>query len=392
MARKRGNNEGSIHRLPSGSFRAQVTLQGKRLGYTALTRRECQEWLKKILRQVDDGLLFADTKVTLKEFMNNWLVSTKAAKRQSTWSHYEQVNRIYILPRLGQKKVSELRPEHIQDFYNYLQDQGIGDYTILKIHNVLHGALEQALKMGILARNPVDLAHPPKEPNTEMTILTESQVSQFLIAVMNHRWQALFHLAITTGARQMELLGLKWSDLDWQRQTLKIERQLIRPDGSGIKFSAPKTRLGKRSVALGSKTIELLRKHYERQKDEIRAAGDKWQEHGLIFTTSLGGPIHPRNLLRDFKIILKHAGLPIIRFHDLRHTAASLMLNNNIAPIIVSRRLGHAKASITLDIYGHLIPSLQTEVAEKIDELITPIPVVTQGVNIAQQVPDTSSS
>jgi len=336
--------------------------------------------------------VLVDTQITLNEYLINWLGTIKSAKSHSTWSHYEQVIRIHILPKLGQVKVYELKPEQIQALYSHLQGKKVGAYTILKIHTVLHSALQQAVKMGMLGRNPVSLTHPPKEPNTEMATLSESQVSQLLIAAMNHRWQALFHLAITTGARQMELLGLKWSDLDWQQQTLKIERQLVRPDGSGIQFSAPKTRFGKRSVALGSKTIELLRKHYERQQDERKVAAEKWVEHGLIFTTSLGGPIHPRNLLRDFKIILKHAGLPIIRFHDLRHTAASLMLNNNIAPIIVSRRLGHAKASITLDIYGHLISSLQTEVAEKIDELITPIPVMTQDVNIAQQVTDISSS
>jgi integrase len=225
----------------------------------------------------------------------------------------------------------------------------------------------------------------------EMTILNESQVSQLMVAVINHRWEALFHLAIVSGAREMELLGLKWTDLDWIKQTLKIERQLVRPDARGEMFSAPKTRLGKRTIALGSKTIEMLRKHYERQQDERRAAGEAWKEYGLIFTTSNGTPIHPRNLLRDFKKLLSDAGLPIIRFHDLRHTAASLMLNSNIPPIVVSRRLGHAKASITLDVYGHLIPSMQTEAAEKIDELVTPIPVTAQLLDAKKSTSDAPS-
>jgi integrase len=125
----------------------------------------------------------------------------------------------------------------------------------------------------------------------------------------------------------------------------------------------------------------VLRAHYDRQQGERLAAGEKWQEHGLIFTTSLGTPIHPRNLLRDFKKLLRDAGLPTIRFHDLRHTAASLMLNNNIPSIVVSRRLGHAKASITLDVYGHLIPSMHTEVADKIDELMMPIAVQLNKIN-----------
>jgi integrase len=391
MAKRRGNHEGSIHQLPSGTFRAQVTLQGQRLSFTAHTKRLCQDWLKNTNRQIDDGLLLVDTKITLNEYLNNWLISTKSSKRHSTWAHYEQVTRSYILPRIGQVKVKDLRPEHIQGLYNYLLEQRVGEFTVLKIHTVLHSALQQAVRMGIIGRNPASLTNPPKEPDTEMAILNESQVSQFLIAAMTHRWEGLFHLAIVTGARQMELLGLKWTDLDWLRQTLKVERQLVRPNGSGVQFSSPKTKFGKRSIALGSKTIDVLRKHYERQQVERIAAGEKWQEHGLIFTTSQGRPINPRNLLRDFKTILRNAGLPDIRFHDLRHTAASLMLNNNIPPIVVSRRLGHAKASITLDIYGHLIPSMQIEAAEKIDELITPILMAPKIVDIQQNVPGTPS-
>ena len=179
------------------------------------------------------------------------------------------------------------------------------------------------------------------------------------------------HLAVSTGMRQMEILGLKWTDLDWLKKTLKVERQLVR--GEGVKFSQPKTRYGRRTVVLGDRTIEILRRHYERQNEERKKSGESWTEHGLIFTMANGSPIHFRNLMRDFKNLLKAAGLPEIRFHDLRHTAASLMLNHGIPVIVVSRRLGHARPSITLDIYGHLIPGMQEEAALMIDELITPV-------------------
>ena len=384
MSRKRANNEGTVYKLPSGRWCAQLSLEGRRMSKTFNTQKEGLDWIRKTRGQIDDGLNYASTKITLGEYMNNWLTSTKSAKRTSTWSHYEQVTRSYIVPRLGKIKIKDLRPEHIQGFYNQLVQQEIGIYTILKIHTVLHSALHYAAKLGMVNRNSASFTQPPKEPATEMTILNESQVSQFLITAMTHRWEALFHLAIVTGARQMELLGLKWTDLDWVRQTLKVERQLIRPNGNGVGFSAPKTRLGKRSIALGGRTIEVLRAHYERQQVERLAAGEKWKENGLIFTTSQGGPIHPRNLLRDFKKLLRDAGLPAIRFHDLRHTAASLMLNNNIPPIVVSRRLGHAKASITLDVYGHLIPSMQTEVADKIDELIMPVSVQLKKTDVSR--------
>lgn len=161
--------------------------------------------------------------------------------------------------------------------------------------------------------------------------------------------------------RQMELLGLKWADLDWNKQTLKVERQLERSTIDQVKFVQPKTNNGRRSLALGDQTITAMRRHYGRQNEERKAAGERWSEYGLIFTTKTGTPINYRNLVRDYKLLLQNAGLPSIRFYDLRHTAASLMLNHGIPVIVVSRRLGHAKPSITLDVYGHMFPSIAAE-------------------------------
>jgi integrase len=375
MAKKRGHNEGSIYRRQNGTWSVQATLQGHRLSCTFKTQRECQEWLKKIRGQIDEGMTLSTTKIVLGDFLSSWLTSTKTSKGRSTWRHYEQLTRTYIVPSLGKIKVRDLRPEHIQAFYNRLFEHQVGVYTIRKIHIILHSALQQAVKTGMIERNPAGFVQPPKEPASEMAILNESQVSQLLIAAQGTRLEALIHLAVISGARQMELLGLKWSDLDWVKQTLKIERQLLKPNGEGVKFSSPKTRHGKRSITLGAKTIEILRKHYEQQQAKQRKAGEMWKEYGLIFTTRFGTPLSPRNLLRDYKKLLHNAGLPPIRFHDLRHTAASILLNQGVPVIAVSRRLGHAKASITLDIYGHLIPTMQTEVAEMIDDLVMPVTV-----------------
>jgi integrase len=375
MAMKRGNSEGSIYKRSNGTWSVQVTLQGRRLSHTFKTQRECHEWLKKIRGQIDDGMTLASTKTSLGEFLTGWLTSTKTSKGRGTWQHYEQLIRTYIIPNLGGIKVRDLRPDHIQAFYNRLFDEHVGVYTIRKVHTTLHSALQQAAKTGFIGRNPVSYAQPPKEPDIEMDILNGSQVSRLLIAAQGHRLEALFHLAVISGMRQMELLGLQWNDLDWIKQTLKIERQLLKPDGDGVKFSAPKTRYGKRSIALGTKMIEILRKHYEHQQADQLKACEAWKEYGLIFTTINGTPIHPRNLLRDYKKLLHDAGLPPFRFHDLRHTAASILLAQGIPVITVSRRLGHARASITLDIYGHLIPTIQDEVAELIDDLVMPMAV-----------------
>ncbi len=373
MTKKRGNNEGSISRRPSGAWRAQVTLNGRRLSFTADSRRECQDWLKKTIHQIDDGLTFANTKITVEEFLSEWLSSSKTSMRPRTWAHYQQVTRTYIAANLGKIKVRDLRPDHIQKFYNGMLEKGVGVYTVLKIHTVLHSALSHAVKTGLMGRNPASLTILPQEPHEEMQILDESQVCQMLVAAHGSRLETLLHLAVVTGMRQMELLGLKWTDLDQVNQTIRVERQLARPDKDGVKFASPKTKFGKRTLALGTTTTTVLRAHYENQVRERKAVGGIWNEHGLIFPNSLGGPIHPHNLLRDFKKVLRLAGLPIIRFHDLRHTAASLMLNHGVPVTVVSRRLGHSKPSVTLDIYGHLIPSMQVEAAEKMDELVLPV-------------------
>jgi integrase len=373
MAKIRGKNEGTIHKRENGTWRAQISLEGQRLSFTGKSRRECQDWLKKVNGQIDNGLTFASSLVVLGDFLKEWLENTKASNRQATWSQYEQLIRSYVLPHLGKTKLKDLRPDHVQSLYNQLLASGTGTHTVIKIHTLLHTALEHAIRLGLVNRNVTNATIPPKEPAKEMKILDESQISQLLVAAIGTRLEAILYFAVTTGMRQMELLGLKWSDLDWSKQTIKVERQLVRPDRGEAQFSQPKTRNGRRTVALGDRTIAVLRKHYDVQFQERKQAGERWTDHGLVFATKFGTPIHPRNLLRDFKILLKEAGLPEIRFHDLRHTAASLMLNHNIPVIVVSRRLGHAKPSITLDIYGHLIPSMQAEVAQKIDDLVSPV-------------------
>lgn len=373
MAKKRGHGEGSIYQRSNGRWRAQVLLDGERLNFSAQTRRECVEWLKKTITRIDEGLTYENTLLTLREFMHDWLTSSKASWRRTTWHQYRYVTRKFIDPALGHIKLSELRPRGIQELYDRSLEDGVGIQSVSKLHTVLHSALSYAVKTGILGQNPANPTIPPVPPTKEMDILDEFQVNQLLITAKGHRLEALLHLAVTTGMRQMELLGLKWGDLDWDRQSIVVQRQLARRSYDGRQFVAPKTKAGRRMIALGSLTIEALKDNYDRQLAERCAAGDGWTEHGLIFPTSVGTPVSPRNLLRDFRKLLRRAGLPRIRFHDLRHTSASLMLNHGVPLIVVSRRLGHARPSITLDIYGHLIPSMGAEAAEKIDTLVAPV-------------------
>ena len=167
-------------------------------------------------------MTFASTKITLAAFLADWLMNIKPARSPSTWTKAEQICRTYLIPNLGPMKIRELRHEQIQKLYSSLMDKGIGDYTIIKTHQVLHAAVQQAAMTGMINRNPASYAQPPREPATEMAILNESQVGHLLVAAKGHRWEALYHLAIVTGMRQMEHLGLKWTDLDWMHQTLIV--------------------------------------------------------------------------------------------------------------------------------------------------------------------------
>lgn len=208
-----------------------------------------------------------------------------------------------------------------------------------------------------------------------MQVLDENQVSQFLIAARQSQYYCLYHLAITTGMRLGELFGLKWDDLQWNRGVLHLQRQVQKVPGQGWSFVEPKTASGRRTIKLGEGTLQALREHKAHQDLIMQNAGPLWQEFGLVFTSSRGTPLDPSNLRIDFNRILKMAGLPKIRIHDLRHTAASLLLNHNVSVIVVSRMLGHSKPSTTLDIYGHLLSEMQWEAAETMDKIVTPIPV-----------------
>lgn len=375
--KKRLHNEGSIYKRSNGTWRAQVTLEGGRLSFSGKSQRECREWIKDILDQADQGMTYDSAQVTLGQFLQDWLVSTESTIRVSTFKQYTQITNQYLIPFLGNIKLIDLKSEHIQNRYNMMVEKGYGLRTIQLTHSVIHRALVQAVKLGLISRNPDDATTPPKPKKKEMRFYDQDQSQKLLITAQANqdKYFPLYYLAIATGMRQAELLGLKWSDLDWEQGSLRVQRQLTRRKAGGFELTAPKTKAGNRKISLGSGTLMVLREHQQAQFKLMQEEIGKWQDQDLIFTTTIGTPTDKYTLLKSFKKLCREAGLPEIRFHDLRHTAASLMLNNGIPVIVVSRRLGHARPSITLDVYGHLIPSKQQEAAEIMDELLTPISV-----------------
>ncbi|MEX1071768.1 MAG: tyrosine-type recombinase/integrase [Anaerolineales bacterium] len=377
MAIRRGKKEGTIYKRPNGKWRAQLSVDGRRLSFTCKSQSECLRWLREMNQKISSGFSFKSSKLSYGEFLSSWLSTVEAQLRRSTVIQYAQIVKHYIAPDLGRLKLGDLNADKIQRLYDSLIRKGKSRRTVQLVHAVVHRSLNQAVRLGLLHLNPDDATSPPKPQEKEMRTLDQEQVQRFLLRAMNKGLKdfAFYFFLLATGVRQGEVLGLKWDDIDFGKRTVKIVRQVKRFPGGGFEFVPPKTKNGYRTIKLGKETVQILQKHYASQLDEKAAVGSDWKEHGLIFPSRAGTPLNPNNVVRAYRLLLHEAELPVVRFHDLRHTAASLMLNNGIDVFVVSRRLGHAKASITLDVYGHLLANNQERSADMLEELINPISV-----------------
>lgn len=363
-----------MNQLPSGSWRAQVSLKGKRLSYTSKNQQGARDWLRKIKDQIDQGLTYDDERTTVGKFLEGWLATKKGELRLATYEQYSWVSRLYLQPYLGKIRLKDISSGQVQNFYDQLAKAGKGVRSIKVAHAVLHECLEQAKNLGLIARNPTEFSSIPKQEKKKINIWTEDQVLKFLGFIRGHRNEHLYHLALATGMRRGELLGLKWQDVDWKNQKLLVSRQCFHPRGGGFIFQEPKTKLGRRVVRLGSGLIEQLRGQLYNIDLMRKISKNRWQENDLIFPSILGTPQGDRNLTHEFQELVKLSGLPVIRFHDCRHTAASIMLTHGIQPAIVAGMLGHSMA-ILLSTYTHYLPDTQAEAAQLMSDITSPMQV-----------------
>jgi integrase len=377
--KKRGQNEGSIYfHNKSKSWCAQISLEGKRISKYFKIKTEARAWIKETLDQIDNGLTFKGANSTVKQFLSEWIIAVTPNLAPTSARDYASYINRHINPYLGKIKLSELRPDHVQTFYNRLSQKGCTQSTIRIVHAVLHKSLNQAVRWGLIGRNPASLVEKPKPKKKEMKTWNNLQVMSFLSVIQDPKYQALFYLAVTTGMRQGELLGLMWEDLDWITGYIQVKRQLQRITGYGKVLRKPKTASGQRMIVLGQTALDMLKENKENQFKLKNFAGEKWEENDFIFTSNKGTGIEPRRMYLMFKKYSAKANLPSIRLHDLRHTAATLMLQENVHPKIVQERLGHSDITLTLNTYSHVTPVMQSDVAEKLDILLKPILVSNQ--------------
>ena len=358
-------------RRPDGRWEARISFEGKRKSFYGKTRQEAARLLAKGLRDRDSGLPLVSERQTLEQYLATWLATIKPTVKPRTYQSYENLLRVHVFPRLGTVSLSKLSPQQLQVLYATDLETGSSTTTVHHIHMVLHRALHAAFRLGLVQRNVCDLVDPPRMVHHEIVVLSAEQVREFLEAVKGERLEALFVLAITTGMRQGELLALRWKDLDLDAASLTIRATLQRLRGQGFVFSSPKTRKSWRKITLSARAVEVLRRHRTQQATEGAALGSGWDEQDLVFPNGMGRPLEGGNVLqRELRPLLAKAGLPKIRFHDLRHTAATLLLLQGVHVKIVSGLLGHASVAITMDLYSHVLPNMQRQAASAMDTLL----------------------
>jgi integrase len=368
---KRGRNEGTIFKRDDGRWCAAIDLgfeNGKRRRKYLYgeTRGAVAGELTKVLRNKAQGLPVFIERQTVGQFLERWLEdSARVATRPRTFERYSQLIRLHIVPTLGWLRLEKLSPGHVQHLLNAKLAAGLSSKTVRHIRGVLCTALGRALKWDLVGRNAAALTDAPKAVRPEIRAFTPDEAKRFIDAVKGERLEALYLLTVTLGLRRGEVLGLKWPDVDFDASTVQVRASLQRENGR-LELSETKTKGSRRPLPLLEFVAKALRAHRVRQHQERLVAGYRWQDMGFVFTTRIGTPVDPANLLDWFKRILKDAELPHIRFHDLRHSAASLLLALNVHPRVVMELLGHSQISLTMDTYSHVVPDMLREAVGKL--------------------------
>jgi integrase len=361
--------------LFQGMYTAQTPDGPKRKYVYGRKYGEVQKRLAEAMGDVARGILFDDKNLTVGEYLDRFLEDVqRGSVRESTYSRDKYLLANHVKPALGRMKLRNLSAMHLQRLYRDKLDAGLSPATVQKMHHVIHKALSQAVRWDLIGRNPADAVKAPTPSTEEMRPLSADEARRLLDAAKGDRLEALYVLAVHTGMRRGELLGLKWSDVDLEGSAVSVRRTLTcTGNGKGVALGDPKTKRSRRTVRLTREATEALRGHLTRQLRQIEEARDHYRDEGLVFATEAGTLINPSNLRqRSFAPLLKRAGLPpSVRFHDLRHTTATLLLSRGVHPKFVQELLGHASVAITLDTYSHAVPGMGDQTAAAMEDALS---------------------
>jgi integrase len=364
---KRGNGEGSIYqRAGRRGWFAAVTVDGRRKVLHADTRREVDGLLTAAKEAAKGGTLTMGKLPTVEAFLEQWLIEVIRPKRAAwTYRGYRAAVRTHIEPVIGKVKLDRLTGLQVERLMNAMATGGASPKTAANVRGLLRSALNQAVRWHLIPRNPVLDTEAPKREQHEIKPFTPAEARSFLEAVKGDRLEALYVTTLGLGLRQGEALGLTWQDVDLETGTLYIREQLQRMDGV-LRRVPLKTERSRRTLAMPARILTALEEHRERQLAEGRAL----LPSAYVFTTPKGGPLEARTILRWFADILDKAKLRHIRFHDLRHSAATFLLVQGVPMRDVMEILGHSQMSTTSDRYSHVVPELQREAASRMDALL----------------------
>lgn len=371
--KKRGNGEGGITQRGDDRWEARLTLpNGKRKSIYAPTRAEAARKLAAALKARDEGVFEGDGRMTCRMYFAQWLEMIKSSVEPGTWENYERIVRLHIVPTVGKTRLAALTPAHLQMLYAKEQQAGLKGSTIRLYHRTLHCALAEAVRLDIIPRNVAEIVSPPKVRKREYVILTPDQVRVLVESLRDHRHEAIVLLALGAGLRASEVLGLRWADVDLETGIIRV-RQLVRhTKGGSYIFTQPKTDSSLRTVRAPAMLLDALRRHRARQIEQRLQAGARWLGHDLVICTAVGAPLWRVALIPKILMpALRRAGLPTnVRFHDLRHSFASLLLAQGVPIKTVSEALGHSSAAVTLGIYAHALPDAQEFAAATMQKLM----------------------
>lgn len=371
MGGKRANGEGSVHKRPDGRWQAVVTLPtGKRKYYYAKTQAEASAARTRALHDLAQGLPIVAEQLTVERWLTRWLDMATPNLAPRSAARYRSLARRILMPAIGRIRLAKLSAQHIEAVYAQQLASGAAPASVRQLHAVLRRAIGEAQRLGLVQRNVAALVHAPKVPRHEMTVLLPDQAQRLLTTVRGERLEALYVLALTTGMRQGELLALRWRDVDLHECALHVQATLRYENADRYYLDPPKTPKSRRHISLSAPAVDALRQHRARQIAERLAVGPAWRDEDLVFTTLIGGALCGRVVtLGELPRLLAQAGLPRIRFHDLRHTAATLLLRAGVHPKVVSELLGHATIAMTLDRYSHVAPDMQQAAVDAMDRL-----------------------
>ena len=360
MAKRRDKGEGSVYRRKDGRCVGEYEdANGKRRYVSGKTKAEVRTKLRRLLADRDEGVAYDSENLTVGDYLDRWLRALEGSVRQRTWQRHEEVVRLHLKPMIGGVKLDKLNALQVQNVYSQKLNAGLSARSVEIIHVTMHKALKQAVRWSLVPRNVAETVTPPRPTKREITPLTQQQLRSLLETARDDELYALWVLACTTGMRNGEPLAIQWRDIDLEAGTLQVKRTVF--DG---KVSPPKTASGRRSIRLSKLAIAALRQH--------RTMATERQTSEWVFSSRAGTPISVHNLHnRSWKPLLERAGLPDgTRMHDLRHSAATLLLSKGVAVKVVSEMLGHADVSTTLSIYAHVLPDMQSIAADAADQAL----------------------